>query len=469
MSIIQQPLPFLPRRKELPITGTPVERLVAVLSQNLDFHDQDSSYFSHNFHSFPAKFPPQLPRKFIQTLTQPGEIVLDPMAGSGTTTLEAYLTRRQAIAFDIDPMALLLNRVKVSPLDKRMVGKTGFQIIIQAQNFVQERPHTLLQELEQIVDANSRQFINYWFSPQTQVELMALCQAIKTITDQTLQDFFWLTFSATIITKTGGVSLARDLAHTRPHRAKIVYNSQGEVIIGEEFIDPDNARQGYISKTLRPAIGEFEKRLQKNINSIFHPPKDVIPPCVQQGNAQDLPLADASIDLIVTSPPYASNAIDYMRAHKFSLVWMGYPINDLGKKRQEYIGGESLSNFAFEQLPSFTKQAVSQISDLDERKGQVLRRYYSEMTRTLQEMYRVLKPGKSAVLVVGSSVMRGQDTRTADCLSDIGRNIGFQVPEIGVRNLDRNRRMMPAGHQINSESQIQQRMHEEYVIGFYKP
>ncbi|MBK7318006.1 DNA methyltransferase [Candidatus Villigracilis affinis] len=35
-------------------------------------------------HSFPAKFPPQLPRKFILALTQPGDIVLDTMVGSGT-------------------------------------------------------------------------------------------------------------------------------------------------------------------------------------------------------------------------------------------------------------------------------------------------------------------------------------------------------------------------------------------------
>jgi len=43
------------------------------------------------------------------------------------------------------------------------------------------------------------------------------------------------------------------------------------------------------------------------------------------------------------------------------------------------------------------------------------------------------------------------------------------VPGIGIRRLDRNRRMMPTSTTVNNESQIQQRMHEEYVIGFYKP
>lgn len=67
--------------------------LVSLLHQDLDFHDQDSGYASHNFHSFPAKFPPQLPRTFIQDLTDPGDVVLDPMVGSGTTIVEGRRLR----------------------------------------------------------------------------------------------------------------------------------------------------------------------------------------------------------------------------------------------------------------------------------------------------------------------------------------------------------------------------------------
>jgi hypothetical protein len=73
------------------------------------------------------------------------------------------------------------------------------------------------------------------------------------------------------------------------------------------------------------------------------------------------------------------------------------------------------------------------------------------------------------IVVVGSSMMRGRDTETHNCLADIGQSLGFRIPAIGVRNLDRDRRMLPSGLKINRNSQIQQRMHEEYVIGFYKP
>jgi hypothetical protein len=158
-----------------------------------------------------------------------------------------------------------------------------------------------------------------------------------------------------------------------------------------------------------------------------------------------------------------------MRAHKFSLAWMGYSINQLGKKRKEYIGSDGVSKFQFEPVPLKTNRIINEIKLLDDKKGQVLHRYFSEMSRTLSEMFRVLKPGKAAVVVVGNSIMRGRSTETAECLADIGKALGFMVPTIGIRNLDRNRRMMPAGNKIDIDSQIQQRMHQEYVIGFYKP
>ena len=194
-----------------------------------------------------------------------------------------------------------------------------------------------------------------------------------------------------------------------------------------------------------------------------------IPPLIEHGNAESLPLEKDSVDLIVTSPPYASNAIDYMRAHKFSLVWLDYSIDDLSKKRKKYIGGESVSDFKFEDMPPHTAGVIAEISNLDAKKGRILHRYYSEMKRTLTEMYRVLRVGKAAIVVVGSSVMRNRDTETHTCLAEIGKNIGFEVPKIGVRSLDRNRRMLPAGSDVDWDSQIQQRMHEEFVIGFYKP
>ncbi|NOT57952.1 MAG: hypothetical protein HOP18_25390 [Deltaproteobacteria bacterium] len=72
-------LPTAPTRHVKPRTYK--RTLTDLLAGDLDFHDQDGRLASHNFHAFPAKFPPQLPEKFITTLTESGEAVLDLCLG----------------------------------------------------------------------------------------------------------------------------------------------------------------------------------------------------------------------------------------------------------------------------------------------------------------------------------------------------------------------------------------------------
>jgi DNA modification methylase len=246
-------------------------------------------------------------------------------------------------------------------------------------------------------------------------------------------------------------------------------NKEGEVLLGSQMNEAPSHRTQFLTKTLRSPFEEFAKRVQQNIKGIVPQDASKILPSIQFGDSQNLPLPDRTVDLIVTSPPYASNAIDYMRAHKFSLVWFGYTVADLGERRGKYIGGEAVKDNVLEPLPPKVAEVVTAMTDVDRRKGIILHRYYAEMTRALREMFRVLKSEKAAIVVVGSSVMRGKDTETAECLAAIGRAVGFEVPHIGVRQLDRNRRMLPASTNRNLTSQIQNRMHEEYVIGFYKP
>jgi DNA modification methylase len=433
----------MPQSQTVTLSGDYRERLATLLTQDLDFHDKTSGYASHNFHAFPAKFPPQLPRLFIEGLTRPGDTVLDPMVGSGTTVVEALLAGRLAIGVDIDPLALQICRVKVTHLAVDQVAQAGNRMIQQATMAVHKQPDRLVELFEKRFDPKTQEFIHYWFLPETQRELLALITEIEQVEDAAIRAFLELVFSAVIITKSGGVSLARDLAHTRPHRVK--------------------------DKIPRSALGEFKRRFQQNLNSLMAIPWADGQADIRYGNSQGLPLAENSVDLIVTSPPYASNAIDYMRAHKFSLVWQGYPIEKLSQKRKDYIGGEALNEVEFETLPPKSAHIVATVAAQDVKKGRVLHRYYSEMTRSLQEMLRVLKPDKAAIVVVGTSTLRGLDTQTQDCLADIGESIGFEVADIAVRRLDRDRRMMPARWGQKRSSQIEERMHEEYVIGFYKP
>ena len=444
-------------------------KMVAILGQDLNFHGQVSGYASHNFHSFPAKFPPQIPRKFIDAFTNPGDTVLDPMMGSGTTILEAFLAGRQAIGVDIDPLSLLVSKVKVTPVNFQEVNIIGDHILCEAELALRDDRQRIEKILDNRWDLKTKQFINYWFAPETQLELQALVEQIEKTADKDARDFFVLAFSSIIITKSGGVSLALDLGHTRPHKAKIVLNKAGQSIVGKTLRDSLTEREKVLSKTIGSPLEEFRRRIHKNLNGLPEVGKGTLVPQLALGNAQCLPTEDASVDLIVTSPPYASNAIDYMRAHKFSLVWLGHTLSSLSERRREYIGGEAIINEHWESLPPGPAEIVEQIGASDAKKGRVLHRYYSEMTRSLREMYRVLKPGKIAFVVVGTSVMRGRNTETANCLAEIGKSVGFDVPRIGTRSLDRDRRMMPVGTTPDLDSQIQQRMHEEYVIGYLKP
>lgn len=449
------------------VKGSYLENLIRCLESDLDFQENSADFHpAHKIHSFPAKFPPQLPRKFISALTEPGDVVLDPMAGSGTSILEAFLLGRQAIGLDVDPLAILLSKVKEQIYDVSLLRSTARTIITEAYKASTLSAKTILASRTDQFDFKTCEFLDYWFSKDVQVELLSLQRQINMISDSRVRDFFKLIFSSVIITKTGGVSFAVDLAHTRPHRARTVFARDGQLILGE---DNGNQNKKHLTKKLRSPIEEFKKKFEVSVKWIVGIPPNAIFPIISYGNAQNLPIESSSVDLIVTSPPYASNAIDYMRAHKFSLVWFGYPIDELTVKRKAYIGSEGTYNGTPVELPDNVQNVIAKVDNKSKSKSSSLRRFYSEMLLVTREMHRVLKPGKAAIMVVGNSMLAGENAKVEECLVDIGQYIGFDVPKIGVRQLDRNRRMLPASSKRDMSSQIQQRMHEEHVIGFYKP
>ena len=415
------------------------QRLSALLAGELNFHGEDSSYASHDVHAFAAKFPPQLPRAFIRGLTAPGDFVLDPMMGSGTTIVEALLEGRRGIGLDIDPLALRVSQAKTIPMRIDDLRDIGLKVISHAQDLL---ANNSIEKLLQKFDSRTKEFIDYWFYPNTQRELAALVLAIQTVEVSLLRRFLELTFSSIIVTKSGGVSRARDLAHSRPHLDK--------------------------EKNPKNALEQFSLRLQKNIKSMAHLDTKGALAAPLPGDARSMPLRDEVIDLIVTSPPYA-NAIDYMRAHKFPLVWLGESVVNLTELRARYIGSEKINGAQYAELPDKTESIIRALEKQDRKKSSILRKYFTEMQAVLAEMYRVLRKDSPAIVVVGPSIMRGIDVQTHHCLAEIAQETGFSVIGVVQRSLDRNKRMMPARFGKKTDSMIEQRMHEEYVIGLLKP
>ena len=443
-------------------SGNRLDATREALSTNLDFHGADSSYGSHAWHPFPAKFPPQLPEFLIRGLSDPGDLVLDPMLGSGTTLVEAIRLGRRAVGCDIDPLARMIATAKLTPIDPVAALQEGDQIIAGASDDYHRSRSRLQRDLKLRFDTRTAQFIHYWFLPQQQLELLALVQYIEALPDGGTRDFLQVAFSSTIIAKSGGVSLARDLAHTRPHRDT--------------------------EKTPMSAFVEFGKRLERNAAAFSNDKlaDAVMPLClngaggtsaresapsasIRAASATETGLPGACVDLIVTSPPYANNAIDYMRAHKFSLVWFGWKIGDLSRLRAQYVGHDAIAGLRREELPDQCEETLTRLADRDDRKALVLRRYFEEMRTIISEMRRVLKEGRPAVIVVGSSTLRGLDVETHKGLAAIGEDAGLVLAGTGVRLLDRDKRMMPARWGQRQLSQIEERMHKEYVIGLVKP
>ena len=202
-------------------SATPSDTLALLLEGDLSF--QGTGRLAHPLyalHPFAARFPYGLPGYFIDALTERGDTVLDPMCGSGITLLEGWSSGRSVIGVDLDPLARRQARARTTALcgaEVRLAGEATLRKTadLMAGLGAHRDP---LQAVRADMDPASREFIDYWFLPETQRELACLTLAIREETDDDLRNLLEVIFSSTIVTKSGGVSRARDLAHTRPHR-----------------------------------------------------------------------------------------------------------------------------------------------------------------------------------------------------------------------------------------------------------
>jgi DNA modification methylase len=77
----------------------------------------------HSMCSYLGAFPPSLASYFIKYFTTEGGLVMDPFSGRGTTALEARVLNRNAIATDLNPIALALSHAKNAELNPKKILK----------------------------------------------------------------------------------------------------------------------------------------------------------------------------------------------------------------------------------------------------------------------------------------------------------------------------------------------------------
>jgi DNA modification methylase len=378
-----------------------------------------------------------LAHAIIQYVASDGAVLLDPMAGSGTVLAAARTLNHSCYAFDIDPLASILLRVISRRHDIRALDTHVERVSAHAATLARDRQR-LDRRFEQAFDAETQQFINFWFPAQARRGLLALVRCIEGLKDEHAQDVLTIIFSRLIIAKTTGVSRAIDLPHTRPHRNRFKPMPDPLVIFRRRAYEVLKLLQRLTSEPVRIRL------------------------CARQADARRLPLKEGVVDLVLTSSPYA-NAIDYMRAHKFTLVWLGYSVSELRALRAQMIGTERSQQVVDGKL-SWLEACLPTYGNKEGSRQGVLRRYFYDMHAVLSEMYRVLRPGGASVLVLGKSRMDGHVVDIPAIATELGKRIGFRYLGTRYRVIPSSRRALPFGVMKNGQNPLDRRMAEEAVV-----
>jgi len=371
---------------------------------------------SHMIHLYPAKLLPHIPAFFLANdiLSKPGDIVLDPFSGSGTVVLEALLAERVPVGADSNPLARLISKVKTTPIKKvrleRAYSKLRFDLMA-------AEPA----ELPNVIN------IDYWFHSHVISELSKINISINKIKNREIKDFFLVCFSNTI----KRVSLA-DPRLSVP------------VKLNEKKYSPESVHFKTTEKLLTKlgtisAIEEFDKCVISNIERISNLTKKVglngVPLTLYE-DARSLrskygSLKDSSVQLIITSPPYAG-AQKYIRSSSLNLGWLGYcETNTLRDYEKKNIGREHHSK---NEYSSFIRTGVKEADKILEKiyvknplRSYIAAKYIIEMKEALVESFRVLKKNGYLVLVAAPNEICGMKFETQKYLTLIAEKLGMSV------------------------------------------
>lgn len=372
-------------------------------SMDWAFTDEITSIYTHDIHPYPAKFIPQIPNRLIRSLSEEGEVVLDPFAGSCTTATEASRLGRYSISIDANPLSALIGKAKTvklnqddeEALESLKAHLLTYKELIKAGE--ENLSPVLLEQLEKFVPDIPN--ITKWFMPFVTIELAL----IKFFIDKLDCD------SAKIL---ASVALSRI----------IIKNSNQDSETRYTAIEKDILPSQTLASFLDSLSFVLKKVKLSSVDVKYHPAKFL----VGDSRHEMISLKEDSVDLIVTSPPYA-NATDYHLYHRFRMFWMGFDPRELGKI----------------EIGSHLKH---------QRNNSGYEEYKLDMTQILRGMYRVLKPGKYAALVVGDSIFKNEVYETHEILAEDAKIIGFEHISTIVRPLHETKRsFVKPGRRLRQE------------------
>jgi len=342
-------------------------------------------------HSFSAEFA-----KFI--LTSMGihsrDTVLDPFCGAGTTLLAAKQCGIKSIGYDIMPLSILASSVKTARISVREARKaakgllgavssdeltTGFADWSAARSHL--APYLVGKQAEDVYRARM------WVQSYT---------GSNVVRD-------WLLLAL--------LSSLEDASYSVKGGAFLRHDVSKHVLSVEQAIE----------KRLGVMLSDLG-----TLDSLSRVPAEAV-----LADARDLPLSDQSVDVILTSPPYP-NRHDYTRTYYLELA-VGFQDDDQVKDLRHrtlcsHTEAHEPAASAQVLLERGTRANIDEISHSpapDVGISQMLTAYFCDMTRSLREMNRTLRPEGIAAIVVSEVQYSGIPIPVGEHLEQIGLECGF--------------------------------------------
>jgi DNA modification methylase len=396
---------------------------------------KDPKYVTHGLHPYKGKFYPQLAKALINlcNLRAEGKL-LDPFCGSGTTLLEGYLNGQKTYGCDMHPLAAKIARAKVGVLEinpdvvREAVG-TLFKRIEQAPSrFSDDRD----QFREDCVDE-----IEKWFPLPVVRKLNWLLRAIRSVTEGVLRDFLEVVLSSTI----------REISQQDPNDLRIRKR--------KKLIEDANVLGLFLS-----ALDTQYQRIDRFWSVRGYSFTRFQPTTVIEGDSRQwktfamLGLEESSVDMILTSPPYAT-ALPYIDTDRLSLlVLFGIDSSHRRPLEQNLVGSreiitserrrleEELNGSSASTLPKklheylldlHRRLSKSDVGFRRENMPALLLRFFLDMESILKNCYRALRPGGEAMIVIGDNRTRVEREyeriATTDFLQEIAIANEFTLAE----------------------------------------
>ena len=391
-----------------------------------------------HIHPFPARMAPEIALSKIDMLPNDA-VILDPMCGSGMVLAQAARKGVFSIGFDLDPLANLISRVGSQKINEACARKALVELLKKAEELHKKRHFLRLPWIDN--DEETLKFVDFWFASKQKNQLRILSHLLvnKPFCDEgDVIDLLKVAVSRLIITKEPKASLARDTAHSRPHKT-ITCNDFDVFCELPKSLD-------HVLKALQ------SDAISKNSETYL-------------GDARNLTeLEDNSVDAIITSPPYL-NAIDYMRGHRLSLVWWGYSMSELREIRSTSIGAERMISEEVTQTFESLAEKLD-LKDVSSKNYNMLWRYFLDLTAQTAASARVLKKGGTAMYVIGNSNIKGVHIKNSELLKAAASVSHLKVISEKTREIPNNRRYLPIS--VHSKNSLATRMRTEHIIEFQK-